>query len=149
MRIVRFYFEPWQRGGSEISSPSSASSLPFLSVQRRQRMPSFDDLSSIDTALFEKKSSHFGQSNTRKIPQMVKRLSVLCSDVIASNVRYTRSIYLIAHFLQYNFNSFAQNNIFFCSFVLFHKRSHKRSHWVRAKVICGHAKISAPAVSTT
>lgn len=98
MRIVRFHLEPWQRGGSEISSPSP--SLPFLSpsVQRRQRTPSFDDLSSIDTTLFEKKSSRIGSVNSRKVPQMVKRLSVLCSDFIASNVGFIKFTFSLAIF---------------------------------------------------
>lgn len=88
MRIVRFHLEPWQKGGSEISSPSSASpsfALLSPSVQRRQRAPSLDDLSNLDANLFEKKSPR--HLYKRKYPQMVKKLVVLCSDVIARNVR--------------------------------------------------------------
>lgn len=98
MRIVRFHLEPWQRGGSSgLSSPSSVSSLPMLSesVLRRQRCPSTDDLSNIDAALFERRSgrstSHSSNSrhssySKRKVPQMIKRLTILCSDVLAKNV---------------------------------------------------------------
>lgn len=92
MKIVRFHLEPWQRGGSEFSSPSSTSisSLLFLSPStlRRQRAPSFDDLSSIDTTLFEKKPKIV---LNRKIPQMVKKLSVLCSNVLATSVKFNSS----------------------------------------------------------
>lgn len=95
MRIVRFHLEPWQKGGSiasGLSSPSSVSPLPILSesVLRRQRAPSSDDLSNIDSHLFERRShssnSRHSSCAKRKLPQMVKRLSVLCSDVLAKNV---------------------------------------------------------------
>lgn len=104
MRIVRFHLEPWQKGGSVasgLSSPSSASSLPMLSesVLRRQRCPSLDDLSNIDTALFERRStSHSSNSRSssyskRKVPQMVKRLTTMCSDVLARNVTSKNKIF--------------------------------------------------------
>lgn len=101
MRIVRFHLEPWQKGGSipsgHSSPQSSLSSLPMLSdsVLRRQRCPSLDDLSNIDTNLFERRTSttlsHSSNSRhstytKRKLPQMVKRLCVLCSDVLARSV---------------------------------------------------------------
>lgn len=107
MRIVRFHLEPWQKGGSPgsgLSSPSSLSSLPMLSdsVLRRQRCSSSDDLSNIDATLFERRStSHSSNSrhssySKRKIPQMVKRLSVLCSDVLAKNVNlHQKQFYLL------------------------------------------------------
>lgn len=109
MRIVRFHLEPWQKGGSIASghsSPqSSLSSLPMLSdsVLRRQRCPSLDDLSNIDTNLFERRTStsisHSSNSRhstytKRKIPQMVKRLCVLCSDVLARSVLFSFSCYI-------------------------------------------------------
>lgn len=124
MRIVRFHLEPWQKGGSIASghgssSPqSSLSSLPMLSdsVLRRQRCPSSDDLSNIDTNLFERRTStsisHSSNSRhstytKRKIPQMVKRLSILCSDVLARNVPYfffaTFYTYADDGFLRYDF----------------------------------------------
>lgn len=105
MRIVRFHLEPWQKGGSiasgprsGFSSPSSVSSLPMLSesVLRRQRLPSEDDLTNIDSNLFERRStSHSSNSrhssySKRKLPQMVKRLTILCSDVLAKNVNFER-----------------------------------------------------------
>lgn len=97
MRIVRFHLEPWQRGGSngsEFSTSSSLSSFPPLSdsVLRRQRAYSSDELSNIDTNLFERRStlshptSWHSRYFKRKLPQMIKRLSVLCSDVLAQNV---------------------------------------------------------------
>lgn len=103
MRIVRFHLEPWQKGGSiasGLSRPSSVSPLPILSesVLRRQRCPSEDDLYHIDANLFERRSmSHSSNSrhsscskhsSKRKLPQMVKRLTILCSDVLARNVIY-------------------------------------------------------------
>lgn len=95
MRIVRFHLEPWQKGGScaaSESNQSSLSSLPILSesVKRRQRASSLDDLTNIDTNLFERRSQSSSSTarsySKRKVPQMVKRLSTLCSDVIAENV---------------------------------------------------------------
>lgn len=114
MRIVRFHLEPWQKGGSirsGFSSPSSVSSLPILSdsVLRRQRCPSSDDLSNIDTNLFERRStSHSSNSrhssySKRKLPQMVKRLTVLCSDVLARNVMSNqKSIFGAVSFFEFN-----------------------------------------------
>lgn len=147
MRIVRFHLEPWQRGGSEISSPSSASSsIPFLSpsVQRRQRTPSSEDLSSIDTALFEKKSIRVDTEHRRtgrKCSKMVKRLSVLCSDVIAANVRAI----IVSSFNQLTTHNLHLTNGSICVSLF----SHKHSHWARVKVICDRAKIWAPAASMT
>lgn len=104
MRIVRFKLEPWQKGGSTGSGFSSTSSLsstfPPLSdsVLRRQRASPTDELSNIDTNLFERRSHSQSQSNSRhstyskrKLPQMVKRLTVLCSDVLARNVNKNHS----------------------------------------------------------
>lgn len=98
MRIVRFFLEPGQKGGSEISSLSSVSpSFPILSpsVQRRQRSSSLDDLSNIDTSLFTLKTARLNQK--RKLPQMIKKLSMLCSDVIAENVmqKFKNKIYFV------------------------------------------------------
>lgn len=129
MRIVRFHLEPWQRGGSiasgHSSSQSSMSSLPMLSgsVLRRQRCPSLDDLSNIDTNLFERRTStsisisHSSNSRhstytKRKIPQVVKRLSVLCSDVLARSVLFVLSLFIAYRFMI----------DFFLSVFLFHKQ---------------------------
>lgn len=91
MRIVRFHLEPWQRGGSENSSlSSSAHSLLFLSesVLRRQRAPSPNDSLNIDASLFDRRASSTPSrsQNNRKMPKIIKKLSVLCSDVLVSNV---------------------------------------------------------------
>lgn len=95
MRIVRFHLEPWQKGGSTasgLSSPSSMSSLMPLSdsVLRRQRAPSDDELSNIDTNLFEKRSqsstSRHSSYSKRRMTRTVKRLTVLCSDILARHV---------------------------------------------------------------
>lgn len=114
MRIVRFHLEPWQRGGSiasgHSSSQSSVSSLPMLSgsVLRRQRCPSLDDLSNIDTNLFERRTStsisHSSNSRhstytKRKIPQVVKRLSVLCCDVLARSVLFALFLFIAYRFM--------------------------------------------------
>lgn len=106
MRIVRFHLEPWQKGGSTasgFSSPSSMSSLMPLSdsVLRRQRAPSDDELSNIDTNLFEKRSqtstSRHSSCSKRRMTRTVKRLTVLCSDVLARNVKeiHFSSIFVI------------------------------------------------------
>lgn len=61
------------------------------SVLRRQRAPSDDELSNIDTNLFEKRSqtstSRHSSYPKRRIMRQVKRLTVLCSDILARNVR--------------------------------------------------------------
>lgn len=85
MRIVRFHLEPWQKGGSEISIRSTES--PSLgispSVARRQRPPSVDDILSIDITLFERRQKHWPKW---RYPNMVKRLSTLCCDVLVNYV---------------------------------------------------------------
>lgn len=92
MRIVRFHLEPWQKGGSENSSLSSSThSLLLLSesVIRRQRSPSPNQLMSTDTNLFDRKSANSStrSPDNRKMPKIVKKLSILCSDVLVSNVK--------------------------------------------------------------
>lgn len=127
MRIVRFYLEPWQKGGSiasgHNSSPqSSLSSLPMLSdsVLRRQRCPSLDDLSNIDTTLFERHTStsisHSSNSRhstytKRKIPKMVERLSVLCTNVLA------RSVFIFSSSIFYQIRLHSIMISIFCSRV--------------------------------
>lgn len=108
MRIVRFYLESWQKGGT----PSPSASLQLLSprLRRRQRIPkmeeleeleNFDDESSDDVkkeerAIYESKKEK--RKNVRKnknykfiwksrYPPTVKKLSVICSDVLAKYVR--------------------------------------------------------------
>lgn len=88
MRIVRFHLEPWQKGGSEVSTPCESPSLLLVtaSVHRRQRSVDIDDIANIDNLTeIERKKREKDKSKWR-YPQMVKRLSILCSDVIANNV---------------------------------------------------------------
>lgn len=88
MRIVRFHLEPWQRCGSITpTSPASSPSVAILSphVLRRQRPPSVEDFPKADVSRL-----HHCIDLDRKIknryPQSVKRLSMLCSDVLARHV---------------------------------------------------------------
>lgn len=110
MRIVRFYLESWQKGGT----PSPSASLALLSprLRRRQRIPKMEELeehknldeedSSVDgkerlvDAINEikmekvrckmKKREYKFQWKSR-YPPTVKKLSMLCSDVLAKYVR--------------------------------------------------------------
>lgn len=93
MRIVRFHLEPWQKGGSELSIRSSDSPSLVISpsVSRRQRPPSVDDILSIDVTLFEKRQK---LSPKWRYPQMVKRLSTLCCDVLVKYVNKNKYCYL-------------------------------------------------------
>lgn len=85
MRIVRFHLEPWQKGGSEISVRSTESPTLIIpsSVARRQRPPSVDDILSIDITLFEKRHKQWPRW---RYPNMVKKLSTICCDVLAHYV---------------------------------------------------------------
>lgn len=93
MRIVRFHLEPWQRGGggSVTPSPAQSPSLALLSphVLRRQRPASLEDFE--DLPNLSAKHPALPSSRLRRLkcryPQVVKRLSTLCSDVIARHVR--------------------------------------------------------------
>jgi hypothetical protein len=91
MRIVRFYLEPWQKGGT----PSPSASLLLLSpkIRRRQRLllTSHD---SINKGLNEKLFyDHDEKDEERKKTRRrswtlkkVKSLSALCSDILVENV---------------------------------------------------------------
>lgn len=86
MRIVRFHLEPWQKGGSEISVRSTESPTLIIpsSVARRQRPPSVDDILSIDITLFETRQRK--QWPKWRYPNMVKKLSTICCDVLVNYV---------------------------------------------------------------
>lgn len=113
MRIVRFYLESWQKGGT----PSPSASLQLLSprIRRRQRIPKMEELeehenlddednSSVDDvkkeerlvdAIYESKKENGRNKKKRnykfmwksRYPPTVKKLSVLCSDILAKYVR--------------------------------------------------------------
>ena len=110
MRIVRFYLESWQKGGT----PSPSASLALLSprLRRRQRIPKMEELeehknlddedSSVDgkerlaDAINEikkekvrckKKKREYKFKWKSRYPPTVKKLSMLCSDVLAKYVR--------------------------------------------------------------
>lgn len=94
MRIVRFHLEPWQKGGSEFSTPcASPCSLLIVSsaVHRRQRSCDIGEDILLNIAgginaptnastLIQRK---IRERLKRRYPQMVKRLTTICSDVIA------------------------------------------------------------------
>ena len=87
MRIVRFYLEPWQKGGS----PSPSQSLQFLSprIKRRQRIPNMDDIVQLDKLSDTEKEKKLSERKKRlkyRYPQVVKKLSLICSDVLAKSV---------------------------------------------------------------
>lgn len=94
MRIVRFHLEPWQRGGSEVSTPCESPSLLLVtaSVHRRQRSVDIDDIANIEKLTETERKKREKDKSRWRYPQTVKRLSTLCSDVIANNVLndYTR-----------------------------------------------------------
>lgn len=106
MRIVRFYLESWQKGGT----PSPSASLQLLSprIRRRQRIPKMEELeereddhfdvspdASIDVTADdeivemkkEKKKNKFYWKY--RYPPTVKKLSMLCSDILAKYVMCT------------------------------------------------------------
>lgn len=98
MRIVRFHLEPWQRGGgggSITPSPAQSPSLALLSphVLRRQRPASLEEGDGADLPAMSAHHPALPASRRRRLkchryPQVVKRLSTLCSDVIARHVRF-------------------------------------------------------------
>lgn len=100
MRIVRFHLEPWQRGsgcGSVTPSPAQSPSLALLSphVLRRQRPASLEDLEEIcgqsQTPQQQQQQRLRRQRRLKcRYPQVVKRLSTLCSDVMAHHVSNNR-----------------------------------------------------------
>lgn len=90
MRIVRFYLEPWQKGGT----PSPSASLILLSprIKRRQRIPNMDDkeLDNLEKLSIDEREKKLTERRRFRLkfryPQTVKKLSVICSDVLARNV---------------------------------------------------------------
>lgn len=89
MRVVRFYLEPWQKGGT----PSPSASLLLLSpkIRRRQRLFPMSDESTNKSVL--RKLSCGDKDEERKKTRRrsltlkkVKSLSSLCSDVLVENV---------------------------------------------------------------
>jgi hypothetical protein len=102
MRIVRFYLEPWQKGGT----PSPSASLVLLSpnVKRRQRQ-TYAVEEKIVKMSNEKLMKERRKSRIRhRFKPTVKTLMSLCSDVLAQNVEiknlslFTQSIDLANYF---------------------------------------------------
>lgn len=83
MRIVRFYFEPWQKGGSPSPSPSILILSPR--IKRRQRIPKSDEIQSLRKSKDSDKDKILRQK-LRGRTHRVKRLVSICSDVLAKNV---------------------------------------------------------------
>lgn len=91
MRIVRFHLEPWQRCGSITPSPIPSPSITLLSsnVLRRQRPASIEDFTNMDKSsepLRLKRLRERERKMKNRYPQSVKKLSTLCSDIIARHV---------------------------------------------------------------
>lgn len=94
MRIVRFHLEPWQRCGSITPSPapSPSTSIAILSphILRRQRPASVEDFPSLEEnteTLRLKLLTDKKRKMQNRYPQIVKKLSILCSDIMARLVR--------------------------------------------------------------
>lgn len=85
MRIVRFYLESWQKGHD--TSPSSSLILLSPRIRRRQR-PKMEELREhVSCADFEEKEKARKKFYWKyRYPPTVKKLSTLCSDVIAKQV---------------------------------------------------------------
>lgn len=87
MRIVRFYFEPWQKGGSPSPSPSILILSPR--IKRRQRIPKcVDGTSSVKSLSEIEKDKILRQKLRSRTIKPVKRLTSICSDVLAKNVMF-------------------------------------------------------------
>lgn len=89
MRVVRFYLEPWQKGGT----PSPQASLLLLSpkIRRRQRLilmsndPANKDLR--EKLIYDEKDEERKKTRRRSLTlKKVKSLSSLCSDILVENV---------------------------------------------------------------
>lgn len=99
MRLVRFHLEPWQKGGSDFTVTPCASPLPLNArAHRRQRSADLDLLAADDVdgdaalspELIELRAMRKRAKQWRwRYPQVVKRLAIMCSDVIARNVIIT------------------------------------------------------------
>lgn len=96
MRIVRFYFEPWQKGGSPSPSPSILILSPR--IKRRQRIPKCADTTIASNKGETDKQKILRQKLRSRSIQPVKRLTSICSDVLAKNVRNVH-LKLNFHFL--------------------------------------------------
>lgn len=83
MRIVRFYLEPWQKGGTPSPSPSILILSPRL--KRRQRYPPKSETASTRKYTLTERELRFRRLS-RSGPQNIKRLSAICIDVLAKNV---------------------------------------------------------------
>jgi hypothetical protein len=93
MRIVRFYLESWQKGHD--TSPSASLLLLSPRVRRRQRIPKMEELlmerdherASFDSAQLDEKEKAKRKFYWKyRYPPTVKKLSTLCSDVLAKCV---------------------------------------------------------------
>jgi hypothetical protein len=84
MRIVRFYLEPWQKGGT----PSPSQSLYNLSphIRRRQRLVITSPVEQINRKPMDKQGKSWKNRQKHRYPPVVKKLSALCSDVLVENV---------------------------------------------------------------
>lgn len=92
MRIVRFHLEPWQRNGSLSPSPAPSPSLKISSplILRRQRIPNLNVCQNCYNKEIGSSKMLIVDRPARKLRNRysiaVKKLSILCSDVIARNV---------------------------------------------------------------
>lgn len=90
MRIVRFHFEPWQKGASVTTTPSASPTVSLLvlspKIQRRQRTAEIDDIPNIDKIPKEIRDKQLRDRLKYRYPKMVERLASICGDVIAQNV---------------------------------------------------------------
>lgn len=106
MRIVRFYLESWQKGHD--TSPSASLLLLSPRVRRRQRIPKMEELAEREdqvsygdadsVQLDEKEKAKRKFYWKYRYPPTVKKLSTLCSDVLAKHVRkvlFEIEIYLL------------------------------------------------------
>lgn len=111
MRIVRFHLEPWQRCGSITPSPAPSPSIGLLSphIVRRQRPASIEDFPNAaeNTETLRLKTLKDQERKMKnRYPQSVKRLSTMCSDILAKLMvslfnqftlkSYTNSIFILA-----------------------------------------------------
>lgn len=93
MRIVRSHVEPWQKNGSSNPSPTLSQSAVILSptICRRQR-PADGSKDETDTGTHlenaQLKRMRERMRRRSRYPQVVKKLSMMCSDAIARNVKF-------------------------------------------------------------